>query len=199
MLSGTKANTAKKLNTGAPSSEDIKTEPDKTIGSSAELEPFVHWCWQFDNFLFVINPAQIDHSDEAKRYIYRFLLDVFRACKTYQQSDLSKHKAKPYKPSFVDSVFSWPPKIKMPNGINQQEMAFSTEQSFIAALADQQTFDFVLLLSDDLLPSLIPEAVDHYQRGKLQNKPLLCLESVENYFAEPAKKAKLWQALKSFL
>ena len=170
----------------------------KPIGKQAAVEAFQYWFWQFDNLLFVLDLSVFGADQNSKRMLYRFLSDVFYACDTWRAAIDANHKAKAFKPRFIESSFNWPPTPKMPAAVNANAMLEATLSSFLQTLAEQQAFDYGIVFAAHAVCKPEPDLAspDAYQAFELLNKPMLLVNDVASYFDQPEQKARLWQAIR---
>jgi len=174
------------------------TEPESDATKAPSALKFQHLFYQVDDLLVVIDPnvdteaqalldlSSLKLSTENIKGLKQFLHDIYLFSFGTRPSQL------------LQSQFEWPPNRKMPSAIVQEDMAYSTEQAFIATLAEQQNFKAVMVFSSGNLCSLMSQpAVGDVATSifELQERPLLVAKPIHFYWQNPQSKAELWQQI----
>jgi hypothetical protein len=183
----------------AGSADDTLT----TATAANEFQPVIkyqHICLQLDDLLVLIDPVNYQATDSGnhavldidgsdQKNILRFFYDLHSL--TFKRKPQSVHWQN----------FIWPPQQGLPSHIQQADMAYSMQQTFLQHLAKKQRFTHILIFSDGYVEAVLgSDNVTQAQHGSLstvQNVPVLHVAALQQYWRSSAAKLKLWQGLQT--
>ena len=182
---------------------------DSNSGNNAELEiqtaviNYQHFCIQLDDLLVIIDPVQVNKIDDSlvmtfddanQKMLVRFLHDIYT---------LTFNK----KPTAITlNTFVWPPHKDLPNEVQQAQMAYSMEQSFLGELATAQAYQQILVFSEGYIDALFganskanESQPQHGVISSIHGKKTLHVPSVQSHWQQADFKLFLWQSLQQLL
>ncbi|MCK5880921.1 MAG: hypothetical protein KAG18_03535, partial [Sinobacterium sp.] len=184
-----------KVADAAESATDEQLDPQSTV------LPYQHYCIQLDTLLVIIDPSYYQTStgggessvlafdDAGQKNIVRFLRDIYSLTFKKNSNRLCLN------------TFSWPPHQALPGHIQQAQMAYSMQQSFLETLSQTQHFDYALVFSEGYVGALFGEeekqTLAHGYLSKLQGVNTLKVGSLQSYWKNSQLKNDLWSSLQA--